>query len=93
MVFQLAIDKSGTIRGNCYVPANDTSLPVQGALNKQDQRVAWTIGTNKYLIVDTGLFNLIQDHSTALVHYAPDDTVEFVMVRIKEPTAETQTAN
>jgi hypothetical protein len=88
LVFQLAIDKAGTIRGNCYEPTSDTTLPVHGAVDKKDQRATWKIGSNQYMVVDTGLYNLTQDHSTALVHYSPDDTVEFVMVRIKQPSAD-----
>ena len=71
MVFQLAVDKAGAIRGNYYDQVSDTTAPVTGAVNKKDQRVAWRVGANKNLVIETGLYNLTQDRSTALVHYGP----------------------
>ena len=85
MVFQLAIDKAGAIRGNYYDQVSDATAPVTGALDKKDQRVAWRVGANKNLVIETGLYNLTQDHSTALVHYGPDQTQQYVLVRIKQP--------
>ena len=85
MVFQLAIDKAGAIRGNYYDQVSDATAPVTGALDKKDQRVAWHVGANKNLVIETGLYNLTQDHSTALVHYGPDRTQQYVLVRIKQP--------
>lgn len=85
MVFQLAIDKAGAIRGNYYDQVSDNTVPVTGTLNKTDQRVAWRVGSNKNLVIETGLYNLTQDHSTALVHYGPDQTQQYVLVRMKQP--------
>ena len=85
MIFQLAVDKAATIRGNCYVPSGDTTLVVHGAVDKKDQRACWKVGGDQAMVIDTGLYNLTEDHSTALVHYSASDTVEMVMVRIKEP--------
>jgi hypothetical protein len=92
MVFQLAVDKQGIIRGNYYDQVADTTVPVSGAVNKQNQRVAWHVGSNKNLIVETGLYNLTKDQSTALVHFGPDTTQQFVMVRMKQPPESEQTA-
>ncbi len=85
MVFQLAIDKAGAIRGNYYDQILDTTIPVSGAVDEKNQRAAWTIGKNKKLVVETGLYNLTQDSSTALVHYGPDRTQQYVLVRMKQP--------
>ncbi len=86
MVFQLAVNKSGVIRGNYYDQASQANLPVQGAVDKKLQRVAWSVGDNKKLVVDTGLYNLTQDESTALVHNGPDQTQQEVLVRMKQPS-------
>jgi arylsulfatase len=43
------------------------------------------LGANKNLVIETGLYNLTQDHSTALVHYGADRTQQYVLVRIKQP--------
>jgi hypothetical protein len=84
MVFQLAVNKQGIVRGNYYEQTSDGTLPVQGAVDKKNQRVAWRVSGNANLAVETGLYNLTIDESTALVHFGPDRTQQFVMVRLKK---------
>ena len=84
MVFQLAVDKAGVIRGNYYDQVADTTVPVSGSIDKKDQRVAWHVGANKNLVIETGLYNLTQEQSTALVHYGADKTQQYVLVRLKQ---------
>ena len=90
MIFQLAVDKEGTIRGSYYSQVTESSTPVTGAVNKKDQRVAWHVANNKATVIETGLYNLTKDQSTALVHFGPDKTQQFVLVRMKKPAAEGQ---
>jgi len=85
MVFQLAVDKAGEIRGNCYVPSDGANVAVQGAVAKNDQRVAWQIAGNQSMVIETGLYNLTHKQSTALVHYDASDTVTMVLARIDQP--------
>ena len=40
---------------------------------------------NKNLVIETGLYNLAQNHATALIHYGPDRTQQYVLVRLKQP--------
>ncbi len=47
MVFQLAVDKAGAIRGNYYDQVSDGTVPVTGAVNEKDQRVAWRVGAEQ----------------------------------------------
>ncbi len=91
MVFQLAVDKKGTIRGNYFDQVTQTNLPVTGAVNKQSQRVAWKVAAGQGIVVETGLQNLTENESTALVHFGPDRTEQDLLVRIKQP-AQSQTA-
>ena len=46
------------------------------------------MGANKSLVIETGLYNLTQDRSTALVHFDPDRTQQFVLVRFKQPAGQ-----
>ena len=85
MVFQLAVNKQGTIRGNYYDHVTQTNLPVSGAVDRQSQRVAWKVATGQGLVVETGLYNLTQDESSALVHYGADRTEQDLLVRVKRP--------
>jgi hypothetical protein len=90
MVFQLAVNKDGVIRGNYFDQISQTNFPVQGSVDKKTQRVAWSVSGNKKLVVETGLYNLTQDESTALVHSGPDQTHQCVLVRMKQPSQDQQ---
>ena len=88
MVFQLAVDKQGVIRGNYFDQVTQTNLPVSGQVDKKTQRVAWSVGSGKGIVVETGLYNLTQDNSTALVHYGPDKAQQNLLVRMQPPSQE-----
>jgi hypothetical protein len=83
MIFQLAIDKQGAIRGNYFSEVEDKTESVYGSVDKKTQRVAWHVGENKKVIVETGLYNLTKDETTALVHIGPDHEERYVLVRLK----------
>jgi hypothetical protein len=54
--------------------------PISGQVDKETQRVAWKIGTNN-TVIETGLQSLTQD----LVHFGPDKTQTWLLVRQKQP--------
>ena len=87
MVFQIAVNKDGIIRGNFYDQITKTNMLVTGAVDKKSQRVAWRVGNNQFLVVETGLYNLTQNESTALVHEGPAKTEVETLVRLKQPSA------
>ena len=84
-VFQLALDKSGRVGGNYSDLLTDTTLPIQGAVDQQTQRVAWTVGQNKHNVWDTGLSNLTKEQAPVLVHIGKDKTQQWLLVRLKQP--------
>jgi hypothetical protein len=83
MIFQLALDHNGVIRGNYFSEVEDKTQPVYGSVDKKTQRVAWHVGDNKTVIVETGLYSLTKDQATALVHLGPDHEERYVLVRLK----------
>jgi hypothetical protein len=87
MIFQLALDKQGIIRGNYYSEVSDKTQPVYGSVDEKTQRAAWTVGDNKKVIIETGLYNLTKDETTALVHLGPDQEQRYVLVRLKQNQA------
>ena len=86
MTFQLAVNKEGIIRGNFENILADNVEPVQGSVDKQSQRIAWTIGDNKEIVVETGLSNLTMEQAPALVHFGADNTQQVLLVRLEEPS-------
>jgi hypothetical protein len=84
-LFQLAINKAGTIRGNYYNALSDTTLPVYGAVDKKTQRAAWTVGDKKEPIYEVGFANLTKDETTMMVHFGKDRSQQWTLIRMQEP--------
>jgi hypothetical protein len=83
-IFQLALDQNGVLRGNYYNATSDSTTPVTGSLEKQSQRVAWTLEGKKSPVYETGLYNLTQAETTMLVHYAKDRTEQYKLFRVEQ---------
>jgi hypothetical protein len=84
-LFQLALNKDGIIRGNYYDGLMDTTTPVYGAVDKKTQRAAWTIGKKNDRVFETGVFNLTKPETPVLVHFGPDRTLQWLLVRVEPP--------
>ncbi|HTQ41092.1 MAG TPA: hypothetical protein VMJ32_19060 [Pirellulales bacterium] len=84
-LFQLAVDKQGTIRGNYYDGLMDTTTPVYGSVDKKNQRAAWTIGKSNERVFDTGIYNLTKPQAPVLVHFGADRTQQWLLVRVEQP--------
>lgn len=87
VTIQLAVNKQGIIRGNYTDTAINKNQVVQGSVDKQTQRVAFTVGDNKTSIVETGLYNLTKDEAPALIHFGNDRTEQWLLVRLQNPDA------
>jgi hypothetical protein len=84
-LFQLAVNKSGTIRGNYYNVLSDTTLPVYGSVDKKSQRAAWTVGDRTEPIYEVGFANLTSSETTMLVHFGKDRTQQWTLIRMDQP--------
>ena len=88
MLLQLAVSKEGIIAGVYQNTVTETTLPVEGMVDKETQRAAWTIGDNKNTVLETGIYNLTQEETPVLVHFGKDQTQTWLMVRLEEPEAQ-----
>jgi hypothetical protein len=84
-LFQLAVNKSGVIRGNYYNALSDTALPVYGFVDKKTQRAAWTVGDRKEPVFEAGIANLTRSETTMLVHYGGGRAQQWTLVRVNQP--------
>jgi hypothetical protein len=84
-LFQLAVNKAGTIRGNYYNALSDMTLPVYGSVDKMSQRAAWIVGDRKDTIYEVGFANLTKAETTLLVHFGKDRTQQWTLVRVEQP--------
>jgi hypothetical protein len=84
-LFQLAVNKAGTIRGNFYNVLGDTTLPVYGSVDKKTQRAAWTVGDKKEPIYEVGFANLTKAETPMMVHFGKDRSQQWTLIRIEQP--------
>ena len=86
LYMQLAISKQGVIAGTLKNTATGKVETLEGMADKKSQRVAWVIAGQERPIMETGLSNLTQDTSPALIHFADGQTQQWLMVRMPEKT-------
>ena len=84
---QLAVNKDGVIRGNYTDTNSGKTQLIQGSIDKQTQRVAFTVGDNKTNIIETGLYNLTKDEAPCLIHIGSERTEQWLLVRLQAPEA------
>jgi hypothetical protein len=66
----------------------DATAVVYGSVDSKTQRAAWMVGDRKTPVYEVGLANLTKEATTMLVHYGPERSVQYTLVRIEEPAAE-----
>lgn len=85
MLLQLAINQKGIVRGNYTNQLTNEHSQIYGALDKKNQRISWTIGSNNSTVFDTRLGDLVKDDSQVLVHYGPSNTKTMALIRLPAP--------
>jgi hypothetical protein len=84
-LLQLAVDQQGIISGTMHNSSTSQSYVVQGRVDKQTQRVAFTIGDKSDVVMETGIYNLTQQQTPVLVHFGTDHTENYLLVRLDPP--------
>ncbi len=84
-VFQIAVNPQGIIRGNYHNRRTNKVEPISGSVDKQTQRAAWVIGSDKTPVYDAGIANLIKDSTTILVHTGRGQSHQVTLVRLQPP--------
>jgi hypothetical protein len=88
MYLQLTVSKQGIIAGTFQNTATGAVKSIEGMVDKDSQRAAWTaVGATRPLM-ETGIGNLTQDSAPALVHFADGTTQQFLLVRLPKPTGQ-----
>jgi hypothetical protein len=93
LFLQLAVSKQGVLSGTFQNTANDTVQSIEGMVDGQTQRAAWTAVGKTRPLMETGIRNLTLDTSPALVHFADGTTQQWLLVRIDKPGAAKETAS
>ncbi|WP_253156972.1 protocadherin [Stieleria tagensis] len=92
VTIQLAVNKEGIVRGNSTDTATNKNQVIQGSVDKKTQMLAFTVGDNTDDVVETGLYNLTKDESPVLIHFGKDRTEQWLLVRLKNDSADASTS-
>jgi hypothetical protein len=86
-VLQIAVSKEGVITGSYYNDATDTERPIEGTVDMETQRAAWTFadGVDTEIVMETSIYNLTEDEASVLVHFGPETTQTWTLQRLEEP--------
>jgi hypothetical protein len=84
-VLQLAVDRQGIVSGTMHNGSTEKSYIAQGRIDKQTQRVALTIGDKANAVMETGLYNLTQPQTPAIIHYGTARNENVLLVRLDAP--------
>jgi hypothetical protein len=89
---QLAVSKEGVIAGTMQNTVSGTTKNVEGMVDRETQRAAWTVVGETRPIMEMGIGNLTQDTATTLVHYADGTTQQMLLVRMDAPPKDGDTS-
>jgi hypothetical protein len=92
MYLQLAVSKQGIISGTFQNTATNSVQAVEGMVDRETQRAAWTAVGKSRPLMETGIGNLTQDTTPALIHFPDGTTQQWLLVRMQEPGASQQTS-
>jgi len=88
-VTQLAVSKDGLVSGTIHNRTSGNTYTIQGRVDKDTQRIAFTIGNDRNIVVETGIYNLTQDQTPVLCHFGGNQTQTYFLARLPEPDHET----
>jgi hypothetical protein len=91
-VMQLAVNKEGIISGTIHNRLSGNTYTVQGRVDKDTQRIAFTIGNDRNTVIETGIYNLTQDQTPVLCHFSGRQSQTYLLARLPAE-AKTQTAD
>ena len=87
MFLQLAVSKEGIIAGTYQNKTTGQTESVEGMIDQQSQRAAWTIVGKSTPIMETGIANLTENETRVLVHFADGQTQTWLMLHVENPNA------
>ena len=85
MFFQLSVDKNGLVAGAFKNILINEDQPIVGQLDKDGARLAWHVGENTNTVYETGISSLTYDATSVFVHFGPDQTQTWQLVRLPSP--------
>ena len=87
MFMQLAIRSDGVIAGTYQNKETGETAGLEGMVDQDSQRAAWTFTGKSTPIIETGIQNLTMNETQVLAHFADKGTKTYLLVRVDNPEA------
>jgi hypothetical protein len=85
MFLQLAVSKEGIVAGTYNNKSTDEVKSVEGMVDMESGRAAWTIAGKSTPIMETKLESLTENETNALIHFADGTTQQWLMLHMEKP--------
>ena len=86
MMIQLVLSKDGRVSGTYYHFQSQNIFPIQGSLDGETQRIAFSIGDQRKNVIEAGLSSLTEDEAPMWVHFDDGNrTQTWTLVRLETP--------
>jgi hypothetical protein len=89
MFLELAMNKDGRISGALTNILTDDAEMVRGSIDRATQKAAWHVGDKTNTVYETGVANLTLDVAPVLIHFGPQTTQTWLLVRMSSPDQST----
>ena len=87
MFMQLAIRSDGVIAGTYQNKETGETAGLEGMVDQESQRAAWTFTGRSTPIIETGIQNLTMNETQVLAHFADKGTKTYLLVPVENPEA------
>jgi hypothetical protein len=87
-MLQLAVSKDGMVRGSYYDLVSDQAHPIQGAVDKKTERVAFTIGQKGTTVFETKLADLTGPEGEVSLHFRDGEASDWMLARFESTVPE-----
>jgi hypothetical protein len=88
IMVQLAVSKEGVLRGSYYDLVGDQEKTIHGAVDKQTQQVAWTVGSEGKVVFETALASLTDKTGPLSVHFENGQSSRWTIARFEDSPAD-----
>lgn len=85
MFLQLAVSKEGIIAGTYQNKETGETESVEGMVDPESTRAAWTIAGKSSPIMETTIDGLTRNETGVLVHFAGGETQQWMMLHLENP--------
>jgi hypothetical protein len=80
-MLQLAVSKEGLLRGSYYDVLSGQEHAIAGSIDKNTQRVAWSVAPNNKVFFETSLQSLTNESGPVAVHFENGESRQWTLAR------------